>query len=111
MNEPPAALLRLTRLLGGEPTRTLPKGFCWFLVVVGVVEIALFGGALLLPTDPNDERTLSSLAFLAVGLFLAAQGAAGLLKERRGGLSRWFLVLQTLLLLPLVFLAGAQFYA
>ena len=110
MNEPPAALLRLTHLLEGGPPRAPSKGLCWFLIVVGVVEIALFGGPLFL-MGSNDERTLSSLLFLTVGLFLAAQGVAGLLKERRAGLSRWFLVLQALLLLPLILLGGAQFYA
>jgi hypothetical protein len=53
--EPPAALLRLTRLLGGGPPRASSKGWCWFLTVVGVVEIAwLCSGAA--PAPYGSER-------------------------------------------------------
>lgn len=80
------------------------------MVVAGAVNVASFGGRLLL-TSSSYEQTLSSLLSLTIGLFLVAQGAAGLLEAGQGGLSRWFLVLQTLLLFPLIPLAGAQFYA
>jgi hypothetical protein len=41
MDEPPAALLRLTRFLGGEPSRAASLKQYWFSLIGGAALVAL----------------------------------------------------------------------
>ena len=109
MNEPPATLVSLVRLLGVEPSPPPPRWSCWALIAIGSVVLAWYG--IFFATVPADGHALLLLVVLDVGLMLASQGAAGLLREDRGGLSMWFSVLSALLVVSLALLGGAQFYA
>lgn len=113
MDEPPAALLRLTRfLLGGEPSsRDASRKQYWFSLIGGVAFAVLFACLWLLPPGPAGTRPFSEPAELTLGLIFAAQGAAGLLKEDRRALSLWLSVLGALLAITFVFLMGAVLYA
>ena len=101
----------MTRFLGSEPARALSRGWCWSLLVIGVAEVVLFAGLGILSTDPTDGQAFSEPTMIVLGLMLAAQGAAGLLRDSREGISLWLSVLYALLWVPLVLLVGAYLYA
>ena len=88
----------------------MSRGWCWSLLVVGVAEVAVFAWLGTLSTDPTDGRALLGSPMVVLGLMLAAQGAAGLLRESREAISLWLSVLYALLSVPLVLLVGAHIY-
>ena len=107
MKEPPALLLRLTSLLGGDPRRIYSCDRYWFLLVVGIAEVAIAASFFVF----TDESTpLAPWFFTTIGVFLVAQGAEGLFREDHEGLSLWFRILQTSLIVPLVFFWAVQWY-
>jgi hypothetical protein len=94
MREPPAALLRLTRFLGSEPSRAASRKRYWFLLIGGVAVVIWFVCLLLFWREPEDAtRPFLEPTEIVLGLMVAAQGAAGLLGEDRRGVSRWLSML------------------
>ena len=112
MREPPEILLRLTRFLGSEPSREVSRKQYWFLLIGGVAAVIWFACSLLIWKEAEDgSRPFLEPTEIVLGLMVAAQGAAGLLREDRRGLSLWLSALNGLLFVPFVFLAGAFLYA
>jgi len=112
MREPPEDLLRLTRFLGGEPSRDASRKQYWFLLVGGAAWIVWSAYLLVFWKEPADAtRPFSEPLQIFLGLMFAAKGAAGLLWENRRGLSLWLSVIGALLFVPFVLLAGALVYA
>ena len=109
MNEPPAALLWLARFLGGEPRRVLSHRRSWFLLVLGAVGSPLCALGLFISAYSTYDLALPAMA-VDLGLGVAAQGTAGLLRESREGLSLWLSVLSALLLTLYVLLVEAYLY-
>src|SRR5215203_4418743 len=99
MNEPPATLLRLTRFLGSEPSRTLSRGWCWYLLVGGLVISALYVEMRIASSASDHSKAFSEPISICLSLMFAVRGASGLLRESREGLSLWFSGLYGLLFL------------
>jgi hypothetical protein len=108
MDEPAAALLRLSRFLGAGPPRDASRKRSWFLLIGGLAVVVWFG---LLWKYPDGSRPFLAPTEIVLGLMVAAQGAAGLLGEDRWGLSLWLLAFNGLFFVPFVLLAGAFLYA
>jgi len=111
VNGPPAALLRFTRYIGGEPPRALSRRLYWTLLAVGLSDVALVAGLLFFSMGPTDgHEVLLRTTMLILSLILAAQGATGLLRESRERISLWLWVLYALLFYPSVLLMGVYLY-
>ena len=111
MREPPAALLRLTRFFGSEPSRDVSRKQYWFSLIGGVAFAVLFACLWPLPPGPAGTRPFLEPTELALWLMFAARGAAGLFWEDRRGISLWLLVLGALLFVSFVLLMSAVLYA
>ena len=111
MNGPPATLLRLMRFLGSESSRNLSRGWCWSSLVIGVANHALFVGLWVSSSASDHSKAFSRPMASCLSLMLALQGASGLLRESREGLSLWLSAIYGLIFLPLVLLTGAFLYA
>lgn len=113
MDEPPAALLSLTRFFpGGEPSRDVSRKRRWFSLVCGAVLVALVALLVLFPGGREDiPGPFVAPMEIVLGLMAAAQGAAGLLWEERRGISLWLSALGSMLYVSFVILGGALVYA
>lgn len=94
MREPPAALLRLSRFLGSEPSRDVSLKQQWFSLIRGPAVVVLFAGLMLFPGEREDAALRPFLAptEIVLGLMSAAWGAAGLLWEDKRSISLWLSV-------------------
>jgi len=77
---------------------------------MGIAGIFLSASLFLLLTNSTEGLGFTRAATVVLGLSLVAQGAAGLLRESREGLSLWLSVLNTLLLILVLLLWEAYLY-
>jgi hypothetical protein len=76
-----------------------------------VANLALFLGLWACSSASDHSKAFSEPMAICLSLMLALQGASGLLRESREGISLWLSAIYGLLFLPMVLLAEAFLYA